>query len=358
VQGLKKSIDLNVKELKIFWEFEIIIRQVNNTIHCNSPHVRNYQHEVHRLIEHFETFNITMVPRKNNTLVDSLATAASRLSPLEDHEASRFTMELLYKPSVPNNMSNWKVFEGDEQIIDFLTYQENFKDLAIDDEVFQEQLAEIDSHEPRDETYHSSNKPKFPKILKEENLENLFELRERFKGSINTKTRSSCPIYETINLGTLKNPKNINLGKIVSQEERKSYLKLFREYQDVFAWSYRELKTYGTHIIQHTIPLKSGLKPFQQKLMKYHPYLEPLMYQEIKKLLDSNIIFQVRHFAWVANLVLVMKKFGEIHLCVDFRNLNRASKKDNYLVPPMELLLQTMSGAEIFSMLDGFSGYN
>jgi hypothetical protein len=101
---------------------------------------------VHRLIEHFEAFNITAIPRAKNILVDSLATAASRLSPLEDYEASRFTVELLYKPSVPNNISNWKVFEGDEQIINFLTNQDNFKDLAIDDEVFQEQSMETNLH--------------------------------------------------------------------------------------------------------------------------------------------------------------------------------------------------------------------
>jgi ribonuclease HI len=88
VQGLKKSMDLNVKELKVFGDSEIIVRQVRNTIHCNSPHLRNYQQEVHRLIEHFEAFNITMIPREKNILVDSLATAASRLSPLEDYEAS------------------------------------------------------------------------------------------------------------------------------------------------------------------------------------------------------------------------------------------------------------------------------
>jgi hypothetical protein len=189
-------------------------------------------------------------------------------------------------------------------------------------------------------------------------MENLFDLRERFRGPRNAKTGSSCPIYETINLGTPENPKNVNLGKTMSKEDRKSYLKLFKEYQDVFSWSYRELKTYDTHIIQHTIPLKSGVKPFQQNLRKYHPSLEPLMYQELKKLLDAKIIFQVRHSAWVANLVPVRKKSGEIRLCVDFRNLNRASEKDNYPVPPMEQLLQTVSGSEIFSLLDGFSGYN
>jgi len=88
-----------------------------------------------------------MIPRTKNTLVDSLFTSSLRLYPLEDYEASQFTMELLYKPSIPKNISNWKVFEGDEYIIDFLTNQENFKDQAIDDEVFQEKLVETDSHE-------------------------------------------------------------------------------------------------------------------------------------------------------------------------------------------------------------------
>jgi ribonuclease HI len=68
VQGIKKSIDLNVKKLKVFGDSEIIIRQVRNTIHCNSPHLRNYQQEVHRLIEHFEAFNITMIPRTKTLL--------------------------------------------------------------------------------------------------------------------------------------------------------------------------------------------------------------------------------------------------------------------------------------------------
>jgi hypothetical protein len=67
---------------------------------------------------------------------------------------------------VPNNISNWKVFEGDEHIINFLTNQENFNDLAIDDEVFQEKLVETDSYEQICETYHPSNIPKFHTIPK------------------------------------------------------------------------------------------------------------------------------------------------------------------------------------------------
>ena len=58
------------------------------------------------------------------------------------------------------------------------------------------------------------------------------------------------------------------------------------------------------------------------------------------------------------NLVVVQKNNGDIRLCVDFRNLNHVSLKDNYPLPNMEHILQRFNIAEMMSMLDGFSGYN
>jgi hypothetical protein len=86
--------------------------------------------------------------------------------------------------------------------------------------------------------------------------------------------------------------------------------------------------------------------------------LLPVMEKEVKKLLDAKIIIPLRYFEWVANLVPVRKKNGEIRLCVDFRNLNRSSKKDNYPLHKMEHILQKVTGATRMSMVDGFSGYN
>ena len=71
-----------------------------------------------------------------------------------------------------------------------------------------------------------------------------------------------------------------------------------------------------------------------------HPNLEPLIQNEVKKLLDGIIIFKVRNSEWVENTVLVRNKSSDIILCLDFINLNRASDKDNYPVPPMEQILQ------------------
>jgi hypothetical protein len=91
---------------------------------------------------------------------------------------------------------------------------------------------------------------------------------------------------------------------------------LFKEYKDIFSWTYDDLKTYDTNIIQHIIPMKPQTNPFQQKLRKMHPSLEPQVKAELNKLLAARIIFPVRHTQWISNLVHVRKKNGDIRtLC-------------------------------------------
>jgi len=102
--------------------------------------------------------------------------------------------------------------------------------------------------------------------------------------------------------------------------------------------------------------LKEGAKPYKHNLRKINPLLLPLIENEVKKFLDAKIIVPLRYSDWVANLVSVRKKNGEIRLCVDFRNLNRASLKDNYPLPKMDHVLQKVTGYSRMSMLDGFSG--
>jgi ribonuclease HI len=86
VQRLKKSIALNVKELKVFRDPEIIIKQVKFVVHHSPSHSNNYQRKVHRPVDHFEAFNVTMIPRVKNIFVDSLAMVVSWLSPPDDSE--------------------------------------------------------------------------------------------------------------------------------------------------------------------------------------------------------------------------------------------------------------------------------
>ena len=100
VQGMKKAIGLEVKNLKVFGDYEIIVRQVRNTIHCLSPHLKGYRFEVWNLIMHFNAFNITAVPRLQNDVANLLATSTSRLVATNN----KCSIELIFRPSIPGNV--------------------------------------------------------------------------------------------------------------------------------------------------------------------------------------------------------------------------------------------------------------
>ena len=126
-------------------------------------------------------------------------------------------------------------------------------------------------------------------------LERMFDLNEKFRRPASVKTHISSLQFELINLGTEMSPKFVNLGKCCSPSERDKFVSLFKQYKDAFSWTYEDLKTYDTSIIKHVIPIRVGVKPYQQPLRKMHPKLEPLIQSEVKKLLDARIIFKARH---------------------------------------------------------------
>ena len=70
------------------------------------------------------------------------------------------------------------------------------------------------------------------------------------------------------------------------------------------------------------------------------------MQKEVFRPIESKIIFPIKYTSWVANLVPIRKKNGDLRLCVDFRDLNRVSLKDRHPLPSMEKILQYMSRAE------------
>jgi ribonuclease HI len=114
IQGLRKSLDMHIQNLIVFSDSEIVVRQVRNSIHCLTPHLKCYQSEVWSLINKFSSFNINSIPRSSNVEADLLANVASKLLPADGLSPSAFSMELLFRPSIPDNITNWRVFEDDQ----------------------------------------------------------------------------------------------------------------------------------------------------------------------------------------------------------------------------------------------------
>ena len=61
---------------------------------------------------------------------------------------------------------------------------------------------------------------------------------------------------------------------------------------------------------------------------------------------------------WVANIVPIPKKDGKVRMCVDYKDLNRASPKDNFPLSHIDTLVDNTAKKSRFSFMDGFSGYN
>ena len=97
---------------------------------------------------------------------------------------------------------------------------ETFKGEIIDDEEHQAEL-KFDNF--------------IPKGVR--NLEWMFDLNNKFRRPTNV-THSSSLQFELINLGTEVKPKYVNLGKCCSPGERNKFISLFKQYKDVFSWTY------------------------------------------------------------------------------------------------------------------------
>jgi ribonuclease HI len=355
ILGLRAARDMKIEGLTVFGDVELIVQQVKNIYQTKHVRLRAYRNEVWDLVDNFfSTFNISYIPRSANSIVDSLVVSASNFKvPLPSK--IKYDVEIKYRPAIPDNVKHWKVFEDDEELKRFLETVDEFYALHIDQDSDDGQNLHADKFLNKIADHKIVQLPSnhIPKGLVP--LERLFD-----NNDVVVKMRSSKENADLIdcNLGTEEEPKYVKLSKSLSENQRVEYVKLLKEFSDVFAWKYEDLKTYDTNIIEHRIPLKYDTNPFRQNLRKINPMLLPIMEKEVKKLLDAQIIIPLRYSDWVANLVPVRKKNGEIRLCVDFRNLNRCSRKDNYPLPKMEHILQRVTGSMRISMIDGFSGYN
>jgi hypothetical protein len=123
------------------------------------------------------------------------------------------------------------------------------------------------------------------------------------------------------NIGTKESTKLIKFGKGTTTDKREKTTTLIREYKDVFAWSYEDVKAYREDVIQHAIPLINGAKPFRKKLRQMNPKATPQVQKELQKMVEARIIESIIYSSSVSNPVIVRKNTSEIRIRVDFINL-------------------------------------
>ncbi|CAM8927661.1 unnamed protein product [Rhodiola kirilowii] len=111
-------------------------------------------------------------------------------------------------------------------------------------------------------------------------------------------------------------------------------------------------------IALHRLAIKRGVGPKKQSQRRFRPELVPEIEKEVNKLIDADFIREVKYPTWIANIVPVRKKNGQLRVCVDFRDLNEACPKDDFPLPVTELMIDATTGHEALSFMDCTAGYN
>ena len=77
---------------------------------------------------------------------------------------------------------------------------------------------------------------------------------------------------------------------------------------------------------------------------------------EIQKQPSVGFLLVVKYLEWLANVIPVPKKDGKVRVCFDFRDLNKANPKDDFPLPHIDMLVDSMTGHSMLSFMDEFFG--
>ncbi len=148
----------------------------------------------------------------------------------------------------------------------------------------------------------------------------------------------------------------IQLGPNLRPEERRQYEDLLRKYIHLFAFSYKDLREITME--QHKIELLPNAKPIKIKQRRWNPKYTTMVKEELDKLLEAGFIRLVETTEWVSPMVLALKKNGMLRVCVNYKALNKVTKKNHYPLPFCEEILEEVAGHEMYIFGDGYKGYH
>ncbi|PKI74808.1 hypothetical protein CRG98_004826, partial [Punica granatum] len=152
-----------------------------------------------------------------------------------------------------------------------------------------------------------------------------------------------------INVGTEEEPRTLKIGTTLDPAQRARMIDFLREYQEVFAWSYADMPSLDPSIVEHFLPLDTEkFLPKRLQLRRQRASLLLRIKEKVVKQIDAGFLEVCNYSEWVANIVPVEKKDGRV----------RASPKDNFPLPHIDVLVDNTACHALFSFMDSFSGYN
>ena len=172
----------------------------------------------------------------------------------------------------------------------------------------------------------------------------------------------------------LESPKRkpVIISSKLSDAEEQKLLKILKKHKESIAWSIEELKGISPSICMHKILLEETSKPSVEHQRRLNPVLKEVVRKEVLKLLNAGFIYAISDSPWVSPVHVVPKKGGftvirneknELiptrtvtgwRVCIDYRKLNTATRKDYFPLPFIDQMLDRLAGHPHFCFLDGY----
>ncbi|KAK8931033.1 hypothetical protein KSP39_PZI016254 [Platanthera zijinensis] len=152
-------------------------------------------------------------------------------------------------------------------------------------------------------------------------------------------------------------------------------LLVLRKHRRAIAWQISDIKGISPSFCTHKILMEDNSRNSIQPQCRINPNMKEVVKGEVMKLLDAGIIYPISDSKWVSPVQVVPKKGGitivsnennELIptrtvtgwlMCLDYRKLNDATRKDHFPLPFIDQILERLSGHSFYCFLDGLSGY-
>ena len=162
----------------------------------------------------------------------------------------------------------------------------------------------------------------------------------------------------------------------MTEAEEQKLLEIMRKYKEAIAWSIEDLKGISPSICMNKILLNDNAKTSIEHQRRLNPVMKEVVRKEVLKRLNAGFIYAISDSSWVSPVHLVPKKGGftmirneknEListrtvtgwRVCIDYRKLNTATRKDHFPLPFIDQMLDRLAGHPHFCFLDGYSGHN
>nr|GEZ42192.1 reverse transcriptase domain-containing protein [Tanacetum cinerariifolium] len=165
------------------------------------------------------------------------------------------------------------------------------------------------------------------------------------------------------------------IAKELGDEEKSTLIKVLKSHKRAIAWKLSDIQGINPKFCTHKILIKEDYKPAFQHQRRVNPKIHVVIKKEVEKLLDAGLIYPISDSPWVSPVHCVPKKGGftvveneeneliptrlvtRWWVCIDYRKLNEATRKDHFPISFMDQMLERLAGNKFYCFLDGFFGY-